>query len=1831
MKFPWDKEPYIPGPNDLLSGTETGAGLITRVAGLAPLGAGAYFGYKAVRSNQALSLSGLSAGSTRDVNRNVGDRLSGLAEKKAEIAKLRASKITEEILNRQTVGNILRKEAEQRNILLASILETLDDPVLREAGVGDIDAMKRSLMEVMNSNVGKLESEVVVQVSDIVGDINAVAGATVRSRFERNKSLFGSISGQIAPALSLQGIKPNFTQFDAGSLSAAGSRRLREIEAAVTSGSFSRELVQVTEEGGGVGKYLKVWRGDNKQRSFLIGLDLPGVDGGGRIMRTGSGITTSVSAAIYGDADRIAAQMASGGGITSDFVQAQIRRKGGMFYSAEDMAVRQFTSRMETLGGDFNLFTGSNRNAMNAALNETLEWTPRGYGDQTMLGKHLRTNQALNSSQMKIMGMQTLTKQQQSTLRAELIAANQGLFDPASDAVVARMPDNTAYTSVGFRGLEGGGGAMGAVRPLGVDRNRVTLPATARIRQIIGRPGMFVNSNLGINSIGTELANGIGTRQFGSNIGFADDMLSGAMNKITVMYTGDSALSRRAMLGQGEAFMGSGLRGGPLVREALVKTVLDPEKMGLSSSDLLNELIERKNRGLGNLTINGSNPLTLHNQSAAAKAKGILGGEGLIKTMDDFYRVFGESGRAKGGAVLGMMDSQLITLPKFSGIQGLSLGLSEATDVGGRHRLHLAGETTRSNPFSKVFGMFAKATTRDLNAGTLGHIMGDRMGVLHAAGVTAENVLVTEGSMLKKGSHFLATQMTTGFAAIGGGNMNEVWGAVDRSARNIMAAQAKKTGTPISALSAKAFDTQYVESVTRAVARQARGGKFDDQALGMVFGGVAGYGKTYGVGGGRLGEILATEFGADRGRSIFRAAQEGAAIGVSSYTPGPQAGTLRTTLGSMEPRFYNFLSHNLKNVMGLSADETTDFMASIVARKADATQELQILKQLNRVVESTGGQTKLLDTNFYKNLNKVSVDDFIAQAGQSENATREFLRKQTGGFLLEFGPRGSNIQTAAAAAGLGGGREMFIAGGDELMDMLSRTGTEIKAAGGTTEILDPYTRRVHDLAQNLSTIRSTQGQSNQALQAAKYNLAQYKSGMGMLWAQSFKGLLSGKMRGSMFMQGASVALGGAKLEGQTFEDAMRSVGTTDKKILAQYAAEHAAGVSSPRGMRFGASPDLSVQQINIMRRAQSRAGGGAVFAETEGFLGAMREYMGGVHDEKLMAMEGSATQKASRRAQNQAAREAGEMFDMFFTGAFRKGGEGGAGITSFFSRHPLLSPTHIALGQLHRFAGDIGGEDLAFKRFIGTAEGGKALQALEAAAGGKKIHGFADIEALTQGVKKHGALGKARKAFFQTMSRNIDKYSTGEGGGRLLFPQMLVDVHYGQAGKRTIDLSIAAAQIGDFDGDIYQLLFPSKENRNKLLQKHGGEAAAQKWITNQIMYAAETSILMDEASQGIKALGQTLETGAPSQLRAAYSSAQKELIATKAGPLDVAIDRMRLGLIAAGGDSAEQVASSQRAFVLLQSLQEAGQLKAKKASVAIDLPEIVTRAVHTFNTTGNIDPVRNILNNMIFREQDILKGAGITAVDVSGLPDQASRTRVESALKGRRIDIETGLSALERAHPHVERISEGTVKTIREGMNVSQLDSAQRTRAWQHMQAGGVAQAAILQGTPEGADAVISEMNDLAGRFRQMSGAATKKMLGSLAMGAAATVGVGAIIGSAGYSPTPLLQPGEVTDSRVAAKIRRGTAFDSAGPSPEELSARNAMLGPMNMLDRPINIGQNYHEKRNAYQMRGELINGVSATEISSFISRIGGNSSIMINDTRQPITPHYINRMMGE
>lgn len=1760
----------------------TSRSFLEQIVGVAPIAVGAGIGIKALQSNTPGSLLGLRTNAFRDQNASVGDSLKRSRAARAEFDKQKTEAFFKSIQEAPTekVKQLLGEGVSERNAVLSSIIQTIDDAA-SGVGAGQAADIKRQLMEIMNKADVQLSEDATRLVQGTISTLLESSTPEGKSTFQRMLSRNKAMMDQIeAPAFNLSGLSPRFNPIEIGDtrgLPSAVDKFKAQIEAAMR--GTGEVKVMGVQGPGGVSYYGHVFSGRGGGR-FMGSVPLHlAKEGNVPVFRAGQSSTAMYSTDVhFADARRLLSRFRESGApgetvwTRNNVDRLLMSGDDAAIHGFETTTVNDFVRRVNAAGGDVAKIArgakgvGEFQRSFGTAQSRVASLPGSG-----PLKGHLLTQQQINHSSLTITGLGDMTPADIKELRQHIAYAEGGFFDIGGSHEIKRLPGGEQWTRVSIAtGVGGGQGPMGLLTPLGVT-DRSIVPGTARIRQVTGREGMFVQP---VNPVGSTLGQTRTFQEFGQNVGWASE-LTGGMNKAVIMDVTDidpiTRRSGRLSLAEGEAWYG----GRAQVRQAIQKSVLDPTQMTAPTTKLMNELLE------------GRSPWS----TGAEGARGVkVTGTGEIKK---FF--------ARYGDVLGQGGDKMTTLSHYTGMQEMSLSFHSTSTVGDVRRIHLAGEVALDVRSPKFFSTLAKVTGKEMTPEVWETIL-QRTGIageMGRLGLGANQAIVAHGDMLKKGPRMIAEQMITGMGLMEGyGTAAKPWEGLFRS----VTTEAAQTLTTASNAGRQRAYLENMASLTmnRMLSLTNAGARTGE--MGMVMAGIYEHAGQFGFGGKDAGkeamagiirrEVASKGMGAGIAEDIITSAQRGMALGVTTVTPGPVPSIWRGAEGSMEPRFYQFLQHQVAN-LGMPANEANDFMAMVLARKGGMGEQLELIKSLSEMQLTLNGREGVLQGfKASKELKTLGIDDFLRGAG-SEEAMARILGEHREGFILDLskgGDFGGGRVGRAAEAGFGTS-QIRIAGGTT-MDMMRNI--QIKTAEGNKMIYDEFTRTVHHLATNLNTIRqSADAGGNAEL------LRAWKGDMSKLFGDIYSNVLRGKMKGSVFARGQGLQLAGDF-----------------------------------------ATPDLTAKQLGRAQVAFKRSGGSAVFMETQAFMDAMRGYMGGA-TESFRAV-------GERNAAAAARTEMGGLFKSFFLGMESRHTQHADVV---LGRHPLLGPGHLAPSQVYRHAAETGQADRMFARFTGeTEEGAAALRRFEAAVGAKEggVKSFKEMRRFTLagGDISRTRLTRntnAQLAFFESMASNMGALAPTEGGGRVFIPNFEATVHY--SGKKSVkmNLSFAAGMIGDFDGDMYQLLFPSSKPGTS--SYFGKTAAAREAVAAEgLRYRAEVAGMMEAASDVIKKTaameGEAL--GPMTMREARFNELMKEAAGKDIGRIDVAFNKLRLGLVQTSKEIG--YGAAQQGLAGLTALEEIISIKSKKHVRFKNVAAYATEAVtEMYAGGGSVDASKKmrLLLEETFKGTAIAtkEGLSIKGLDrdalarqlggeagkISGLLDMAL---VQDA---RTISVDTLMEGYRRSAKWVADSGAAVTGTAFQNARMAGAADYASQRAWSNQVERRMgAEAGLALRPPSTSMGILEEVGLNAERIRGAAQRLDKRLLGPVAVGIGAAIGLKAIMGDEGYSPSPMLSAGEVMDSGVATAIRRGELFaprEDNMPTPESLGG-----GPQNaMMQRPINTGETYVSRQNAYQIRGEIPSGSGIRASMDFVAGIRGSGSIRINDTRRPLTSNYIDRLMGD
>lgn len=521
---------------------------------------------------------------------------------------------------------------------------------------------------------------------------------------------------------------------------------------------------------------------------------------------------------------------------------------------------------------------------------------------------------------------------------------------------------------------------------------------------------------------------------------------------------------------------------------------------------------------------------------------------------------------------------------------------------------------------------------------------------------------------------------------------------------------------------------------------------------------------------------------------------------------------------------------------------------------------------------------------------------------------------------------------------------------------------------------------------------------------------------------------------------------------------------------------------------------------------------------------------------------------------------------------------------------------------------------------------------------GNRTAQFTDsIQEVRQQIAKPSDRTKLVNRFFDAVLNHMGDISPGVGGGRVIIPQFMVDVHFGGKSER-LDLSLAGGMIGDFDGDIYQLLYPTRSNLTEKginLIGNKGRANLEKIAKEKLLYRAKTRAIFSMAGEGISNLAESMGSADRTLVQEIAVKARQEQLGKNVGPIDVSFDALRLGIINTADEATKGVASD--TLNLLAAIQEVAVIKAKKLPNDMPLAEALSRNINAAieGDKGAFEVVETLFRDYFFRGVDLETSFG-GAKAVGGGVDVFSE-----AIEGQRVlhmFAPGGTSSAEDATSYVMPYLKSLLSHIKEAGYLHSkterrlsLASRQEISAYNEVFQGLLRE--NVQGQLMGMGNEQTTMNDLEQVHRNITGLlranaveiGSKGRMGSLGVGLAATMALGSALGYGGYDPTPLSMEGEIVSPELKAAIREGNAFE-AGPSQEAVQDMQSSI-QSDIMNRQINIGQMLADSPGGFQMRGQAQNMRAVSELSYLVGAMGGQSHFTINDTRGPISENFIRR----
>lgn len=1965
-------------------------GLLNTAFGLGPLGIAAYYNHTSIKANSPDFLSKAKTNQAGDIHSRVGesfDRFNLMRREVIEAKKLKTKKQFEKV--DKFVEDLAQSKRAVKTAFISNLSNLLNDPNVLEGGdrTEILTRIEKLLEESFEQGDGFLKTDTSEARNSLIKVLEEIKasdpdGSSLKKIAGFRSSPFSSVSDLlVAPQkLNLKGLNPGFTEMNKSKLTTQASSVFDHIRSGLDSSVTFQFLEKKETIGGFTGKaeYVRIFNSRNREIG-LLPLNLREFANKGMVpVRFGNGNTMYAGPQLVANAEglnKIVKGNANVGerakAITSQLnILGNELRQGSLvstnnpFQVAEMAIADTYLQGIRSKGGT-RYVTSRDVSDINSNISQMLEFVERMGGDKevnTFLANKYRST----GMNMKIAGQGSLSAKDQYMLRP-LLSQMEGLFDFSADPVSRGFFNFSAGTiSLNQGALDAiglGRGSTGAFSVLGQAASifggelvdRATQPIPARYRQMYNRDEYLANTK--------NLTEDIR----GRTVAFLD--VKG---------------KERLGLGEGMGFY----HGNNVVKKAITKPINAPDQVGGASAFLFEELRYRasmdtnspmivKDGGeiefkMQEFDMGGKKVKTSDFVRGLIKERGLdtldasnnarirMEGNKLIyKNIDDFYKLFGNK-MDNYGIFLGVVDGRRQIFQRYSGIQEFNLQLSEQMESRGTTKYSITGSRANKNPFMKIFSTGFKGVVESTGENTFEEMLMQRGGIskdlskqILGFGTQSEGIYAAEGSMMKKASMNLAEQIMTSLNVLGVSNENNIQ-LTERLNKRVKELRTQKGFDEID----NTFQRQK-SLITGAIEKaiESYGKDFSDEAIekqGLTFGffektmlesSDERFGSVYGINKNEFFETIRKQYKSmnvdtttDEYKSYEKklAAQikKGFVAGHFKTFVGPQASTLGANLGSMEPRIYNYLSHQLRT-LGLESDKVGDFMFSLLARKQGTVEDIGALKEYTKVMRSLGGAD--IEADLGRSLNTISVDDFINQTAidGDPKLMRRFLEQQSEGFILDFS-QNQELKSLFANAKKGSGKlpnQIYIPAGQEFLEMVDSERTLIPSEEGMKEIDSKYMKTLQKFSLNLSDAINSRTYQEKIRSLSL--MQEFKEEMSEFYGMKFRNVLRGKIEGSTFALGSAVNLGRfsdtkvesvvdttvkgeflkmkkvesiteAREAAKVYADIMadsyggdsktaRSINKMSGKELMEFLNSDKSQIRRSTFNKYMSqqlgSPTYTDSEKYLMRKIQRANKGASIFATTDTFLSSMQSFMGATSAESTMNRSATASDAVQAVTQGRldSRKELQQSLKNFFLGSYDTSVITDRNI-NITNRHPAVGLEHTALNVYFRNVKEAHGADIHFERIKDSKEGRAALKELETFAG-QKFSGFQAIndymrdgsrptltkeqisknleatyqnefdliqERLEKGLlnedeaeeMQRRLLGKLdnvdKKAaeihknfdrkkvvdsFFKRMTYFMGDMATGAGGGSVAIPEMMAKVMFGKK-ERTLDLSYASGMIGDFDGDIYQLIFPSRKATTKLGLEQ--KDMISKVSERGMLYRARTQMLFDMAKEGIANVAADLKQGIPTNVIMSISEdAMKEQIGKNVGPLDVALDALRLGLVnSVDANNAKAVGYAADAINLLGVVQEVANIKGKKLPTASPIAETLATSINAMIDSGGknkraVDLFEKQIREVIFRRADLDETFGKVSGATGGL-----NKHINSAIEGKRvIEMEKVMNQIQGVLQHVLESGYREQKTERRIALSSMQEYRAQTQAFQGMLNESV-QAKLMGGDKVyGAKDLEGIQNRLFSYINKNLGqAASGSRLGIIAAGLGGSLFLGSSMGYGGYSPEPLLMEGEVVSPELSDAIRSGAAFDAGQSKDDFMAMQNSVNN--DIINRNINLGETIMRPNNSFRMMGQTSNRGALSDLTSIVNQMGGRGHVTMNDTRSPISEHYVRRkFLGE
>ncbi len=487
--------------------------------------------------------------------------------------------------------------------------------------------------------------------------------------------------------------------------------------------------------------------------------------------------------------------------------------------------------------------------------------------------------------------------------------------------------------------------------------------------------------------------------------------------------------------------------------------------------------------------------------------------------------------------------------------------------------------------------------------------------------------------------------------------------------------------------------------------------------------------------------------------------------------------------------------------------------------------------------------------------------------------------------------------------------------------------------------------------------------------------------------------------------------------------------------------------------------------------------------------------------------------------------------------------------------------------------------------------------------------------------------------------------ATGLGAGRAVYPEFETTFKFENTKdpSNTFDIKvrtdISRAAVGDFDGDIYQIILNNEKTSNAF------KGQIQRNVREMQKTGAMMVVNMEIAKKAMSKVAERMDVANITYQDLLKSESSKErILKAGTGSVDVAVKKVAVGAaynLAKGNMNLNDFRKTDLAAQLLISAsQESVVIKSKSLDLATNIGELFTQTLNEAFKTGDTTKFETFMRDTVFKDTDFLNDLMVTKVSVENMPEPLASAYTEGLNKERITfnfdDIFEGLRNIiktvnqQNLSPYASDNMLGALMSAGNNRRFTNEDYLKLVRNFDVLEAAVGSQGLS---TPEQQalfenllgvkkSSVLSMVGDNIANLSNMK----------MTAATAAIVGTSYLLSSS-YD-TEELRPEEIfTDTRVNEKIRNRELAQVQNYNSDVSVSPDSMQRPFykDMVGRVQSPGSTMLARNQSYLIKGNVRNIEEANYMNKIALQNGGSSSIMINDNRKPLTGGYLDQLMGE